>query len=88
MISVKNIAGIICFFAYSKTTAKEKYRMQKEKYRRAEEKEALGKSETCEYTGKDEKRKWRNICWIKTSGSHSLTSWKNFMEKSVFLRKR
>ncbi|MDO5807283.1 MAG: hypothetical protein Q4P26_02720 [Lachnospiraceae bacterium] len=62
--------------------------MQKEKYRRAEEKEALGKSETCEYTGKDEKRKWRNICWIKTSGSHSLTSWKNFMEKSVFLRRR
>ena len=34
MISVKNIAGIICFFAYSKTTEKEKCRMQKEKYRR------------------------------------------------------
>ena len=31
MISVKNIAGIICFFAYSKTTEKEKYRMQKKK---------------------------------------------------------
>ena len=30
--------------------------MQKEKYRRAEEKEALGKSETCEYTGEDERR--------------------------------
>ena len=33
MISVKNIAGIICFFAYSKTTEKEKCRMQKEKKR-------------------------------------------------------
>ena len=33
MISVKNIAGIICFFVYSKTTEKEKYRMQKEKKR-------------------------------------------------------
>ena len=105
MISVKNIAGIICFFAYSKTTAKEKYRMQKEKYRRAEEKEALGKSASCEYTGKDEMKivvtiqrdrslsalngyRWRNICWTGTSGSRSLTSWKNFMEKFVFLRKR
>lgn len=47
MISVKNIAGTICFFAYNKTT-------EKENCRRAEEKEALGKSASCEYTGEDE----------------------------------
>lgn len=30
--------------------------MQKEKCRRAEGKEALGKSASCEYTGEDERR--------------------------------
>lgn len=41
MISVKNIAGIICFFVYSKTTEKEKYRMQKEKCRMQKKKKHL-----------------------------------------------
>ena len=105
MISVKNIAGIICFFVYSKTTEKEKYRLQKEKCRRAEGKEALGKSASCEYTGENE---MKIVVTVQRDRSLSapeplqmekhmldkdireplFDSWKNFMGKSVFMRKK
>lgn len=63
---------------------KEKCRMQKEKYRRAEEKEALGKSAPCEYTEKDEMKMVVTVQMDRRlSGPEPLQMEKHMLDKDI-----